>query len=109
MRSFKQWEIYWADVAFESDPSKSERCPILILADNLYVVLSTKITSHAPRKNYPEDYAIIEWYAAGLKKPSTLRAHRTLTIDKIDIYNKIGDLQPIDRNNVWNLIKDKKG
>lgn len=108
MKFYKQWDIHLAEVAFESDESKHEICPVLILSDNLYAVLSTKVTHHEPRKISSEDYAIIDWKGAGLHQPSTLRIHRTISLKKNKIFKKIGTLQQIDRDYVWDMIKNKK-
>ncbi len=106
--SLNKWDIWLAKVAFEDAPDIIKKRPVLILDDMKCLVLSLKITSHSPRGHYKDEYQIIEWEKAGLLKPSTLRISKKLLLPKDSFLTKLGELQPIDKKNVINILSSKK-
>jgi len=95
-RDPRPWEVWWADVAFEDQPERTKRRPVLVLDRQTCIVLSLKITSHAPREGFLGEYALQKWRAAGLSKPSTVRISKVLRLRQNDFAEKIGNLHPID-------------
>lgn len=81
-----EWEIWLAKVSFEDNPNVIKNRPVLILQNNTAIFISAKITSHAPRNDFPGEYKIIEWETAGLKKESTILAFKIITTSKTRFY-----------------------
>jgi hypothetical protein len=96
---FIRWDIWIARVEFEEGTGSKIR-PVLIIDGTRCYVLSLKITSHAPRSQFPGEYQIIEWKEAGLMKPSTIRISRQLNLPADSFVKKIGRLTESDRFNV---------
>ena len=102
--ALNKWDIWLAKVAFEDAPEITKNRPVLIMDNMQCLVLSFKITSHTPRTSYKDEYQIIEWQKAGLLKPSTLRISKKILLPKDSFIFKLGKLQPIDKNNVINIL-----
>ena len=100
-----EWEIWLSKVSFEENPNAIKKRPVLILQNNTAIFISAKITSHAPRNDFPGEYKIIEWETAGLKKESTIRLSKLLPLQKQDFIHKLGKLQALDQFNVQRLLK----
>lgn len=88
----ERFSIYWATVKFE-DTEEIKMRPILILDDNTSYVLSMPMTSQSPRA---DEYTIKHWAEAGLKKPTTIRTGKRLTVSTKDIREQIGILHEDD-------------
>ncbi len=108
---FIRWDIWIARVEYE-DGTESKIRPVLIIDGTHCYVLSLKITSHAPRSQFPGEYQIVEWKEAGLLKPSTIRINKRLNLPADSFVKKIGRLTELDRFNVsriyLELFFDKK-
>lgn len=80
----KLWEIWQFEFAFEEDPQKTKKRPVIIAAKNSsqeeLIVLSVKVTSHPPRKGFQGEVALLDWEKAGLIKPSTARCSKYLLV-----------------------------
>lgn len=81
-----EWEIWLAKVSFEDNPNVIKNRPVLILQNNTAIFISAKITSHAPRNDFPGEYKIIEWETAGLKKRIYNTAFKIITTSKTRFY-----------------------
>lgn len=46
-----EWEVWWATVAFEDDDDSKVR-PVIVFENREAYILSLKVTSHPPRRNY---------------------------------------------------------
>lgn len=93
----RRWDVYWADVPYEEDPSQSKVRPVIIARDaSPAYVLTLKVTSQDARENDPGDFPITYWQAAGLTEPSVVRILKIsqLTPDKFGDY--IGRIQAAD-------------
>ena len=90
------YELWWANVAFEDDPGQTKRRPVLVVGQECFLVFALKVTSHTPRTNVWGECEIRRWQAAGLSKPSTIRASKFLRLSPEDFGEKIGDLHPAD-------------
>ena len=96
---FIRWDIWIARVEFEEGTGSKIR-PVLIIDGTRCYVLSLKITSHAPRSQFPGEYQIVEWKEAGLLSPSTIRISKQLNLPADSFVKKIGRLTELDRFNV---------
>jgi len=99
----KRWEIWWAWFEYEDIPTRKLR-PVLVLSENQAYILSAKITSKGPRNIYGE-YEIIKWKSANLSKPSTIRLSQIHRLNAGDFAERIGILQPMDRQ----MVEEKLG
>ena len=94
--SYNAWEVWAAKVKFEDSPQVKTR-PVLVLQDKIVYAVCLKMTSASPRAG---EYALKDWAAVGLKKPTTVRVGKVLHLQPRDMKYKIGDLSPIDIANV---------
>lgn len=105
---YKKWEIYWAKFEYEDKKELYKIRPVIVLGNKSknkkVVVACIKITGHAPRKYDRFDYSIKHWEKAGLKKQSTARISKILSIDTGFFKNKIGKLDVIDITNINRLV-----
>lgn len=95
MNEFQPWDVWWADVRFEDQPTETKVRPVVILSSGELFVVAIKVTSHVPRDQWGE-YALIRWKEAGLPKPSTLRLQKRLRLQRADLRARIGALHPSD-------------
>ncbi len=102
----KQWEIWYANFAFEDNPSVIKKRPVLILDNhNFFPILVAKVTKSESRPGYWGEYRIIKWQEAGLDYPSTIRLSKRLILKRIDFAYKIGTLSHLDILNLRELIQ----
>ena len=99
-----KWEIWYAKVAYEDDPTQIKKLHFLIIDDRVCYILSFKITSRAPRLNFPGEYKLVKWSEAGLHKPSTVRTSKRLRMIETDFVYKIGRLHPVDILGIIRII-----
>ncbi len=99
-----KWEVWFAKVAFDDDPTKIKERPVLVMDDRNCYILSFKITSHAPRLNFSGEYSLVKWSEAGLLKPSTVRTLKRLKLIETDFVHKIGRLHPVDILGIMNIL-----
>lgn len=98
------WEVWWAYVKFE-DSNEVRKRPVLVLEDRVAYILSLKITSHEPRKNFDGEYQLLQWEKAGLSKPSVVRISKALRLEERDFGNKIGKLTDADIYAIQMLLR----
>lgn len=91
----KPWEIWIASVRFEDTMDEKER-PVIILNSTTVLVFGLYVTSQSPRPEY-NDYVLQDWQIEGLKKPSTVRLNRRLSLPKEKLLQKIGSVSQRDR------------
>lgn len=98
----RKWEIYLAYVQYEDIPGGKLR-PVLVVDDNTaYPISCLKMTSQPPRKG---EYTLIRWQNAGLRKETTVRIQKRLTLNAVDFQMKIGSLDPVDIVNIESLLQ----
>lgn len=103
----EQWEIWYAKFAFEEDPTKIKKRPVLILGDNkAFPILTAKVTKSSPRPGYPGEYAIVRWKEAGLNFPSTIRLSKKCYLYQNDMLYRIGRLAPSDIIAIEQIIQN---
>ena len=104
-----KWEIWMAAFAYEDKPGQVSDRPVLVLENKeMYPVLVTKITKHAPREGYTGEYSIKKWKEAGLDYPSTVRLSKRLKLQETDFRRKRGRLHPIDIIEIQKLLSEMK-
>ncbi|MFR3484719.1 MAG: type II toxin-antitoxin system PemK/MazF family toxin [Clostridia bacterium] len=92
-----RWEIWRAWVKFEDDPSQGKPRPVLVMdCQNRVCVFAFKITTHAPRNNYPNEYTVVNWEESGLDRPSTIRGGKYIQIEEQHFIKKLGRLSASD-------------
>lgn len=92
----KRWDVYWAEMPFEEDPSQTKLRPVIIAKDGIVYVLTLRVTSHEPREYDAYDYPLKEWKSANLNKPSTVRIRKLAKLAPNAIHDQIGTLHPTD-------------
>lgn len=91
-----RWDVYWAEVPFEEDPSQSKRRPVVIAKDNTLYVLTLRVTSQAARANDPYDVPLLHWQYANLTQPSVVRVKKIAQLKPQYVFDRIGRLHPAD-------------
>lgn len=99
-----RWEIWLVDMPFEEGIGSKIRPGLVIGTSNKYYVVG-KMTSHLPRENYPYEYALQDWKAAGLSVPTTLRLSQILELDISTFKKKIGTIQSADMIEIVRILK----
>lgn len=99
-----KWEVWFAKVAFDDNPTKMKERPVLIIDDRNCCILSLKITSHMPRTNFSGEYSLVKWKEAGLHRQSTVRTSKRLKLIEKDFVHKIGRLHPVDIVGIMNIL-----
>ena len=100
-----KWELWWADVAFEDDPTQSKVRPVLVVAPDVAYILSLYVTTKDARKHVEGDYEIRYWSESGLPTPSTIRTAKKLRLVATDFSKKIGRLHHADARAVMKLLE----
>lgn len=95
MTKYKRWDIYYARVAYEDDPSTIKSRPVVITDSGDAYIIAYYTTSQSPKPGYP-CYIIQHWQRAGLSKPSNIRLDRPLSLLPSDMLNRIGCLAEQD-------------
>lgn len=109
MNNVKQYEIWLAEVKFEQDHHEVKKRPVLILdSEEIYYVEVSQITSHELRDWDWFDYEITDYKACGLKKPSTIRLNKVVSLVERNLIHKIGELTRLDIINVEIILKRRK-
>ncbi|WP_251440314.1 type II toxin-antitoxin system PemK/MazF family toxin [Veillonella intestinalis] len=98
-----EWEVWWALVKFE-DSNQAKTRPVIVLENNQAYILSLKVTSHGPRKNFNGEFDLMKWNEAGLERPSTVRLSQPLKLKEKDFKSKIGDLDAFDIYAIQQLL-----
>lgn len=104
MIEIKPWDVWWAYVKFDDSPEIKRR-PVVVLQTGEIVIVALKVTSHEERNTYG-DIDITYWKAAGLSKPSTVRASFLLELEHGAFDGKIGELHPLDRRNIIKVLHE---
>ena len=60
-----EWEVWWATVAFE-DYDGSKVRPVIVFENREAYILSLKVTSHPPRRNYQGEFELLRWIRGSL-------------------------------------------
>lgn len=95
----QRWEIWHARFDFDGAKGYKFR-PVIVLErdeDSLFVMMVTSTTN---KLSLPHDYAIRDWQAAGLEKPSIARADRIAELPPgyLGTAGRIGQLSQADQS-----------
>ena len=97
---------------YEDQPGKSKERPVVVGAISEQsaeiFLLAVKVTSHAPRPEFPGEVALLDWQQAGLEKPSVVRCskHLVVPIDVLLGQRKYGRLSNRDSMAVLSALKE---
>ncbi len=73
----KPYEVWRLRFFFEDKPDIEKERPVVVLDRNeetgQVLVAGAKVTSHAPRPDFPGEVSLQNWQQAGLVKPSVVR------------------------------------
>ncbi len=98
----KRFEVWRMAFKFEDKPNVTKERPVVIGAVSSrsaeVFVLSVKVTSHAPRSDWPGEVILLDWKEAGLEKPSVARCskHMVVPIETLLGNKKYGRLSERD-------------
>ena len=95
MPAYQPWDIYWAYVAFEDNPTMIKLRPVVIFRDGGAFILSYYATSQSPKPGY-DCYPIKSWREAGLKEQTVIRLDKRLKLRPSDLSDYIGRLSEQD-------------
>ena len=101
-----KWEIWLVDMPFEENIGSKPR-PALVLIPKGDNIVVGKMTKHPPRSEFPYEYQMIDWRGAGLTCQTTIRLSKLSRINRASFIQKLGDIQPVDQANVYNLLIKK--
>lgn len=99
-----RWDVYWADMPYEENPSQTKPRPVVIARDQVVYVLTLRVTSHAARQKDPYDYTLQFWQEAGLTKASVVRVSKLAKIKPEAIHERIGSIHPADAIAIQKLM-----
>ncbi|MBI1742513.1 type II toxin-antitoxin system PemK/MazF family toxin [Candidatus Acetothermia bacterium] len=79
--------------------AQTKNRPALVLLDtgNSDIVVA-RVTTQMHQTPY--DVLITNWQGTGLLAPSVVRLHKLATLEKVLVRNRLGNLQPADRQQV---------
>lgn len=93
----QRWDLCWAVVEFDDDPTKSKKRPILITDSKHGYPIAFKAT-HTIRQGDLE-YQLIDWAKEGLRQPTVVRIGKIIDTKGTPL-TYIGTLTPQDINNI---------
>ena len=99
----KKGEVWFVEFPLEEDASQILNRPVIVLDENIFGVLSVKITKHKVRQEDPYDIPILYWHEANLRLASTARISKVTLLSKDSFIFKIGDLHKDDLDRVENM------
>lgn len=83
MAGFRLFEVLRLGFAYEDDPSVVKERPAVVVGrrEASTLLLVAKVTGHGPRLEFPGEVRLVDWQAAGLPKPSTVRCSKVIEVD----------------------------
>lgn len=103
-KTFVIGEVWYVKFPLEEDPNRYIERPAIIADVNLPEVAVIKVTKHDPREEDKYDTPIIHYSHAKLKRQSTARVSKLLSIHKSQILNKKGALHEEDHTSVFGML-----
>ena len=103
-KDIKPYDLWFASVAYEDDPSKTDDRPVLVIDEKRGIYAALMITRTPPRESFWGEYRVQKWRQAGLSDPSTIRISKFLRLEPKDFRRKIGTLRMVDIAGVQNYI-----
>lgn len=103
------WDVWRLAFEYEDMPGKKKERPVIIGAidGGNALALVVKVTSHAPRNDFPGEVALKDWREAGLSKPYTARCSKTLLIplEAFEHLQRYGHLSKEDSTSVLEALR----
>lgn len=87
-----KYSLYYAKVKYEDDSNQFKVRPVIVIENKGHSVLCYKVTGTEPRENQKGEYTIKDWRQAGLRKPSTIRATKSISYQPNILVKYIGKL-----------------
>jgi len=87
-----KYSLYYAKVKYEDDSNQFKVRPVIVIENKGHSVLCYKVTGTRPRENQKGEYEIKDWRQAGLSKPSTIRATKSISYQPNILVKYIGKL-----------------
>lgn len=108
MTIYKKWDVVLVPFPF-TDLSSFKKRPALILSPDQYNatgdIVIAFITSNLQGIDKFGDYQLQQWKQAGLPLPSKLRM-KFATVSNEIIIKKIGHIDSIDRNGIYQIVQN---
>ena len=95
MPKYAKWDIYWANVAYQDDPTTIKTRPVVVNDSGDAYVVAFYVTSQSPKPGYC-CYVIKHWQNAGLPMQSNIRLDKSIRLLPSDIKDRIGCLSEQD-------------
>lgn len=84
--SLQLFDVWRLPFEFAEKPGVFKNRPVIvgdIDEDSVEIfIVTVKVTSHAPRINFPGEVPLLDWHEAGLPKPSTARCSQIARVPK---------------------------
>jgi mRNA interferase MazF len=107
MTNYTAGEIVLAIVPFSSGVQAKLRPALVVFDCGDNDVIVARMTTQPYRTAW--DVEVTDWRNSGMLGPGAIRMHKLASIEKALIRNRIGNLQPPDRQNVSNVLKQLFG
>ena len=98
MTIYSAGTIVFLDYPYSAGGQTKARPALVVLDTGDADVMVARITSQNQASKH--DVSLVDWLAAGLRLPSTVRLHKVLTVEKSLIRRTLGVLTPADRKSV---------
>ncbi len=92
------FDIVVVRFAYEDKPEVSKPRPAIIvgLSNGNAQLTFAKVTSHAPRPEFPGEVQLLDWREEGLAKPSTVRCSKLVCLAEEKVRCVVGHLTDRD-------------
>jgi mRNA interferase MazF len=104
---FQAGELILTDYPFTTGMGWKLRPVLVSLDGGDDDVLTARITSRPPVVAF--DVSLTDWRPAGLKTASTVRLHKMNAVEKTLVRQRIGMIQPADRQRVADVLRQMFG
>lgn len=106
------YDVWRLAFCFEGKPDVVKERPVVVLNCNSktgqVLIADAKVTSHAPRSDFPGEVQLKNWMQAGLQKPFVVRCSKIAQFSLSAFEGRIryGRLTAEDRYAVYLALKD---
>ena len=98
-----KWEIWLVNMPYDEGIGSKIR-PALVIDSTGICILVGKMTTHLPRREFPNEYPMIDWAGAGLSCPTTIRLSKITLLAPSQFLKRIGVIQPADQMRVREIL-----
>ena len=106
--NYEKYDIVTTFVEFSKQFGKGKVRPIMITGRKGRYYIGVEITKHDPRSNYPKEYPIKDWKAAGLDYSSTIRFTKIVVLHENAIKEYVGKLTEKDIQALHDELNESK-